>query len=49
LKRRNPRRSRVVGPRLVSPVLTFVSYHGGHFYECQNHGDTRNYMILVWL
>jgi len=31
------------------PVLTFVSYRGGHFCECQNQRDTSNYMILVWL
>ena len=27
------------------PVLTFVRYRGGHFYECQNQRDTSNYMI----
>src|SRR5581483_3268162 len=26
------------------PVLTFVSYLGGHFYECQNQGDTSNHI-----
>jgi hypothetical protein len=31
------------------PVLTFVPYRGGHFYECQNQRDTSNHMILVWL
>jgi len=31
------------------PVLTFVSYRGRRFYECQNQRDTSNYMILVWL
>ena len=31
------------------PVLTFVSYRSGHFYECQNQRDTSNHMILVWL
>jgi hypothetical protein len=31
------------------PVLTFVSYRGGRFYECQNQRDTSNHMILVWL
>ena len=27
------------------PVLTFVPYRGGHFYECQNQRDTSNHMI----
>jgi len=31
------------------PVLAFVSYRGGHFYECQNLRDTSKYMILVRL
>jgi hypothetical protein len=31
------------------PVLTFVPYRGGHFYECQNQRDTSNHVILVWL
>src|SRR4029077_189539 len=30
------------------PVLTFVSYRGGHFYECQNQKDTSKFISLVW-
>jgi len=30
-------------------VLTFVSYRGRHFYECQNQRDTSKSMIPVWL
>jgi hypothetical protein len=36
-------------PRPSVPVLTFVPYRGGHFYECQNQRDTSKHMILVWL
>src|SRR5579864_8487871 len=35
--------------RLVSPVLTFVPYRGGHSYECQSQKDTSNHIIPVWL
>jgi hypothetical protein len=38
---------RKVGTRV--PVLTFVSYRGMHFYECQNQRGTSKHMILVCL
>ena len=47
-----PIRRRFIKNTCVStcvPVLTFVPYRGGHFYECQNPRDTSNHMILVWL
>ena len=30
------------------PVLTFVSYRGENFYECQNQRDTSKHIFLVW-
>ncbi len=34
-------------PATSVPVLTFVRYRSGHFYECQNLRDTSNKIMLV--